>query len=190
MEQVNTTQNFLFLSLNSDMVLSGSTPENFANICTNQNWIRSMNFWNSANSLFRWRFQFVVIQKFCYHGNVTLQLLLSINYSVPQVRNCPWQVDYESLVQITSWNSSLHSNPVPVPSWFWDCLFVWCYYCFLSLSWSRTKPALLRNVADRQVTVNFPGQKWAYHWPKSLWKKRCEAILKVQLSKKAGMTTK
>ena len=35
------------------------------------NWIRSMTFWNSVHSLFRWPFQFVVIQQFCYHGNVT-----------------------------------------------------------------------------------------------------------------------
>ena len=27
--------------------------------------------WNSANSLFKWRFRFVVFQKFSYHGNVT-----------------------------------------------------------------------------------------------------------------------
>ena len=26
--------------------------------------------WNSANSLFKWRFRFVLIQKFGYHGNV------------------------------------------------------------------------------------------------------------------------
>ena len=46
------------------------------------NWIRSMNgVWNSVNS----RFRFVVIQTFCYHGNVTQRLLLSIlsnNYNV------------------------------------------------------------------------------------------------------------
>ena len=34
--------------------------------------------WNSANSLSKWRFWFVVIQKFCYYGNVTWRLLLSI----------------------------------------------------------------------------------------------------------------
>ena len=28
--------------------------------------------WNNANSLFKWCFGFVVIQKFCYHGNVTV----------------------------------------------------------------------------------------------------------------------
>ena len=27
--------------------------------------------WIGANSLFKWRFRFVVIQKFCYHDNVT-----------------------------------------------------------------------------------------------------------------------
>ena len=27
--------------------------------------------WNSANSLFKWRFRFVLIQKFGYYGNVT-----------------------------------------------------------------------------------------------------------------------
>ena len=53
-----------------------------------------MNFWSSANSLLRWRFQFVVIQKFCYHGNVTKQILLSINYSVPQARNGPLRAHY------------------------------------------------------------------------------------------------
>ena len=26
--------------------------------------------WNSANSLFKWRFRFVLIQKFGHHGNV------------------------------------------------------------------------------------------------------------------------
>ena len=34
--------------------------------------------WTNANSLFKWRFWFVVIQKFCYHGNVTWRLLLSL----------------------------------------------------------------------------------------------------------------
>ena len=33
---------------------------------------------NSVNSLFKWRFRFVLIQKFCYHGNVTQRLLLSV----------------------------------------------------------------------------------------------------------------
>ena len=32
MELVNTEQNFFFPFLNSDTILSGSTPENFANI--------------------------------------------------------------------------------------------------------------------------------------------------------------
>ena len=34
--------------------------------------------WSCANSPFKWRFRFVVIQKFCYHGNMTSRLLLSI----------------------------------------------------------------------------------------------------------------
>ena len=33
---------------------------------------------NGTNSPFKWRFWFVVIQKFCYHSNVMKQLLLSI----------------------------------------------------------------------------------------------------------------
>ena len=34
--------------------------------------------WNSANSIFKLLFWFVVVQKFCYHGNVTQRLLLSL----------------------------------------------------------------------------------------------------------------
>ena len=35
--------------------------------------------WNSANPLFKWRFGFDVVQKFCYHRNVTERLLLFID---------------------------------------------------------------------------------------------------------------
>ena len=31
--------------------------------------------WSSANSIFKWRFRFAVIQNFCNHGNVTQRLL-------------------------------------------------------------------------------------------------------------------
>ena len=56
---------FLFLSLTLDTVLADSIPENFANIWQIKwNWI-----WQSIK--FEWRFRFAVIQKFCYHGNVT-----------------------------------------------------------------------------------------------------------------------
>ena len=66
MEWVNTTQKFPFPFLNCDMVLPGSTPENVANIWQIKwNWIIDK-VWNSGNSLFKRRFRFVVIQKFCY----------------------------------------------------------------------------------------------------------------------------
>ena len=39
--------------------------------------------WSCANSLFKWHFRFVVIQKCCYHGNV-MQQPLSINRSSDQ----------------------------------------------------------------------------------------------------------
>ena len=39
-----------------------------------------------ANSLFKWRFRFVIIQKFCYHGNVAYRPLLSIAGWI-----CAWQ---------------------------------------------------------------------------------------------------
>ena len=51
-------------------VLSDSTPENFANIWQIKwNWIDEVS--NSTNSLVKWSFQFVVIQKFCHHDNTT-----------------------------------------------------------------------------------------------------------------------
>ena len=34
--------------------------------------------WSSANALFKWRLRSVVIQKFCYNGNVTWRLVLYI----------------------------------------------------------------------------------------------------------------
>ena len=134
-----------------------------------------MNFWNSANSLFRWRFQFVVIQ-----------LLLSINYSVPQASNCPWQVDYESLVQITSWNSSLHSNPVPLP---WlvlrllVCLVLLLFPCsnlvkdktclIKKCSWQTSSselPWLKMSLSLAQISLEKKDvrQFWRYSWVKKL----------------------
>ena len=40
--------------------------------------IKISKIWNSANSLFKWRFWIVVIQKFCYHGNMMWRLILPI----------------------------------------------------------------------------------------------------------------
>ena len=62
----------LFHLLHLDTVLSDSTLENFANM---------------SDSLFKWRFRFVFIQKFCYNGNMTWRLLLSISPLVPRVIN-------------------------------------------------------------------------------------------------------
>ena len=59
----------LFHLLHLDTVLSDSTLENFANM---------------SDSLFKWRFRFVFIQKFCYNGNVTWRLLLSISPLSPK----------------------------------------------------------------------------------------------------------
>ena len=66
-----TTQKVSFSYSNLDTVLSDSTPENFANILTNKMKLNTIDeVWNSTNSLFKWRFWFVVIQKFRYYGNL------------------------------------------------------------------------------------------------------------------------
>ena len=71
MELVNTTQMFLFLFLNLDMVLLYSTPEHFANIWQIKwNWMRSVKFETVQIPFLKWCFQFVVDQKLRYHGNV------------------------------------------------------------------------------------------------------------------------
>ena len=66
-----TTQKVSFSYSNLDTVLSDSTPENFANILANKMKLNTIDeVWNSTNSLFKWRFWFVVIQKFRYYGNL------------------------------------------------------------------------------------------------------------------------
>ena len=54
MEYMNTTQNFLFLPLNLDTILTDLTPEHFANISvTNQIKLNKIDeFWKTVNSLF------------------------------------------------------------------------------------------------------------------------------------------
>ena len=66
-----TTQKVSLSYSNLDTVLSDSTPENFANILANKMKLNTIDeVWNSTNSLFKWRFWFVVIQKFRYYGNL------------------------------------------------------------------------------------------------------------------------
>ena len=72
------TQHKNCLFLNVDTVLLDSNPDHFANIWQKMKLNKSDEVWNSANSLFKWYFRFVVIQKNCYYGNLTLGLLLSI----------------------------------------------------------------------------------------------------------------
>ena len=69
---VNTTQKVSFSISRLRYGSFGFNPENFSNIWQMKwNWIRSNDeVWNSANLLFKWIFGFVVISKFCYHGNV------------------------------------------------------------------------------------------------------------------------
>ena len=69
-EEVEHDTKIFYLIL--DTVFSDSTPENFTNIWQIKMKINKIDeFWNSAISLFKWRFRFVVIQKCCYHGNMT-----------------------------------------------------------------------------------------------------------------------
>ena len=64
LELVNTAQEF--------SLISDSTPDNFAKIFQIKwNWIRSMKFETVQIHFLSDVFRFVVIQKFCYHGNVT-----------------------------------------------------------------------------------------------------------------------
>ena len=69
---VNTTQKFPFSFSKLRYGPFGFNPRKYREHCWQIKWwwIRSMKFWNSTNSLFEWRFRFVVIQKFYCHDNV------------------------------------------------------------------------------------------------------------------------
>ena len=61
-----------FSKLSVDPVLFRFNPRKFCQNLTDWRILNKINeVWNSTNSLFKWCFMFVVIQKFCYHGNVT-----------------------------------------------------------------------------------------------------------------------
>ena len=68
---INPTQKFyFFFILNLNTFVSHSTPENCANVWQIKwNWIRSIKF-ETLRIHFLSEFPFVVIKKFCYHGNV------------------------------------------------------------------------------------------------------------------------
>ena len=58
----------------------GSNPLKFGQHLTNWMKLNKINeVWNSANSLFKWHFQFLVIQKFCFYGNMIKRLLYCLN---------------------------------------------------------------------------------------------------------------
>ena len=68
---------FFFLNLNT--VLSDSTRENLANIWQIYwNWIRSEKSETVPIHFLSDVYRSVVVQKFCYHGNVTKRLLLTL----------------------------------------------------------------------------------------------------------------
>ena len=72
MELVNTAQKFSLSFSKLWYGPFGFNPREFRQHLTN--WMKLNKIdevWNSANSLSKWRFWFVVIQKFCYRGNVT-----------------------------------------------------------------------------------------------------------------------
>ena len=75
MELVNKAQKFSFPFSQLRHGPFGFKPRQFRQDVTNLNLEMELNkideVWNSANSLFKYRFRFVVIQKCCYHGNVT-----------------------------------------------------------------------------------------------------------------------
>ena len=67
-----TTQKFSFSFSNLDTVLSDSNPETFANILTNEMNLNKINKVETVQTHFyKWCVWFVVIWKFCYHGNGT-----------------------------------------------------------------------------------------------------------------------
>ena len=67
-----TTQKFSFSFSNLDTVLSDSNPETFANILTNEMNLNKINEVETVQTHFyKWCVWFVVIWKFCYHGNGT-----------------------------------------------------------------------------------------------------------------------
>ena len=77
MELVNTAQNFSFSFSKLRYGPFGFNPRESRQHLTN--WMKLNKIdevWNSANSFSKCRFWFVVIQKFCYRGNVTYRLLL------------------------------------------------------------------------------------------------------------------
>ena len=75
MELVNKEQKFSFSFSQLRYGPFEFNPRQFRHDVSNFNLKMELNkideVWNSANSLFKCRFRFVVIQKFCYHGNVT-----------------------------------------------------------------------------------------------------------------------
>ena len=73
MELVNTAQEFSFSFSKLRYGPLGFNPRKFRQDFKNKKKLNKIDeVCNSArNSLFKRRFRFVVIQKFCYHGNVT-----------------------------------------------------------------------------------------------------------------------
>ena len=63
--------------------------------------IKISKIWNSANSLFKGRFWIVVIQKFCYHGNMMWRLILPIEQNTSTAHIAPTQT-YWSKREITN----------------------------------------------------------------------------------------
>ena len=57
----------------------------------NQRKLRSMKFETVQNSLFKWSFWFVVIQKFCSHGNMMWRIFLTIEQNTSTVHIAPTQ---------------------------------------------------------------------------------------------------
>ena len=77
MEYVNPTQFFFYTQIQSFQI----QPKK----------IKINEVWNSANALFKWSFWFVVIQKFCSHGNMMWRLFLTIEQNTSTAHIAPTQ---------------------------------------------------------------------------------------------------
>ena len=134
--------NTIFLILNLDTVLSESTPQNFANIWQIKwNWIRTEAF----SPLFR----FVIIQKFCYNGNVTQRLLLSIVQKIRKITRS----------FLTDLNTLAYSSQISASRpWFGKITLsqiLWHSVMFLmwnAYHWKQRKPMKKRETALEQWT--------------------------------------
>ena len=89
MELVNTAQNFSFSFSKLRYGPFGFNPRESRQHLTN--WMKLNKIdevWNSANSFSKRHFWFVVIQKFCYRGNVTYRLLLYTHWEILTKKLC------------------------------------------------------------------------------------------------------